>query len=84
MKKLKKIVHNDRIMLVLKFVLIALIFALYITGEHYKKQPGGHPNWYWIVMAIVLFYGAVLLVTSFIISKKKSKKVPEDKQTPEK
>ena len=52
-----------------KFVFLAIMLALFITGEHFKRR-GGHPLWYWIALAAVISMGIALLIAGFLIAKK--------------
>ncbi len=77
MSKFTSFMNNEKLQIMLKFVLLALLVALFISGEYFRKH-GGHPLWYWIVLALVILLGSGLILTGIYVRNKKVKKSAEE------
>ncbi len=61
MSKFKKFLASDKNQIILKFILLGVLIALFLSGEYFRKH-GGHPLWYWIVLGIVILLGSCLIL----------------------
>lgn len=62
MSKFKEFMNNEKLQIILKSVVLVLLFALFILGEYFRKH-GGHPWFYWVLMAVVIAAGLVLILS---------------------
>ena len=70
MKKLFLALKNEKIQIILKYIVFVLVLGLFSLGEYFKEH-GGHPLWYWIVMGVVILFGLTIVFVS-VVSRKKS------------
>ena len=77
MKKIIRVLKNEKIQVRLKLLVIALVLGLFFLGEYFKER-GGHPLWYWIVMGVVIFFGFTLVSLS-VASRRKAGRETENK-----